>query len=119
MCTEGQVRELLERFLERTLEPRLRQQIEAGDIETQEDFEEFLLPAALMRGVIDEWESDVKAELGYAAMPPTSRECQGDDPLTPEGRERWLTELSTQLGITREQLSRMDVDEVFRRIREV
>ena len=117
MCSEGQLRDLLEQFLERTLEPRLRQQVEAGDIETQEDFEEALQPAVLLRGVIDEWESDVKSGLGYETMPPTCRDGKEYDPLTHEGRERWILELSAQLGVTREQLSKMDLDEIFQRIR--
>jgi hypothetical protein len=92
--------------------------VEAGDVETQEDFEDALLPAALLRGVIDEWESDVKAELGYETMPPTCRDGKEYDPLTPEGRERWLAGLGTQLGLTREQRSKMDLAEIFRRIRD-
>jgi hypothetical protein len=40
------------------------------------------------------------------------------DPLTPEGRERWLTDLCTELDVTREQLGKMDLDAIFRRIRD-
>jgi hypothetical protein len=118
MSSECQLRDLLEEFLERTLEPRLRQQLEAGDIASQFDFDEALLPTALLRGVIDEWESDVKAELGYEALPVMCRGGDEHDPLTPQGRERWLTDLCTQLDVTREQLGKMDLDEIFRRIRD-
>jgi hypothetical protein len=117
MFSESQTREVLERFLERVLEPRLRQAVEAGEIATQADFDEALLAAALLRGVLDEWESDVKAELGYDALQPM---CGNDglcEPLTPEEHAKWLADVATELGVTPEQLSTMELSEIFRRIR--
>lgn len=91
MCSEGEVRDLLEQFLERVLELRLRRHVEAGEIETQEDFDEALLPAALLRGVVDEWESEVKTELGYETMPTTCCGVPEPYPLTPEDRRALIS----------------------------
>lgn len=117
MSAEDRLAQALEQYLEDILEPRLRRQLRAGDIATQEDFDDALLPVAALRGVLDEWEADIRAELGYDALPTSRDTGEEHDVLTPEGRERWIAELSEQLGVTREQLSQMDLDEVFRRIR--
>jgi hypothetical protein len=119
MDSEIELRDLLEQFLERSLEPRLRKQLEELETVTQADFDELLLPASLLRGVIDEWEHDVKVELGYDALPLTFCEDAAGLPLTPDDRERWVAELSAQLGVTRERLGKMDLEEIFRRIREL
>jgi hypothetical protein len=119
MDSEIELKDRLEQFLERSLEPRLRRHLEELEIATRGDFDELLLPASLLRGVIDEWEHDVKVELGYEALPLIFCEEAARPPLAPDDRERWIAELSAQLGVAREQLGKMDLEEIFRRIREV
>jgi hypothetical protein len=118
MPSESQLRELLEQFLDQVLEPRVRSLIESGEIETQADFDDALLPAAALRGTIDEWESDLKAALGYEAMPSAPQETVSGF-SSPEEREAWLAEVCSQLEVTREQLASMDLDAIFRKIREL
>jgi hypothetical protein len=118
MPTEHDIIPLLEQFLEQELEPRLRSQVESGEIATQADFDEALLPVAAVLGTIEEWMTDLKSGLGYEAMPPTAPQ----DPLASFAddaqREAWIAEVCEQLEITPEQLAELDLDAVFRSIRQ-
>ncbi|MCH5373621.1 MAG: hypothetical protein JJ992_06565, partial [Planctomycetes bacterium] len=60
MHTEDDVRRVMEEFLERTLEPRIRHQFQSGEIVTQEDFDDALSCIAGFQGVLAEWEDDLK-----------------------------------------------------------
>ena len=117
MPSEQHVRELLEQFLEQVLEPRIRSLVESGEIESQADLDEALLPAEVLRGTIDEWESDLKTALGYESMPLASEEAVGGF-SSPAEREAWIADLCERLEVTRDQLARMDLDGIFRKLSE-
>ena len=118
MPSENQIRELLEQFLEQVLEPRIRGLVESGEIESQAEFDDALLPVAALQGTIDEWAADLKTALGYTSMASTHRE-DADRFSSPAERDAWVAEVCEQLDVTREQLANMDLDAVFRRIREL
>ncbi len=117
MRSEIEIREQLEAFLEQVLEPRVRRLMELGEIKAKVDLDDALHPLETLRGVIDEWEFDLKAELGYESMSATSGENPGEF-SSPTERAAWLRQLCEQLEVTQEQLADMDLEDVLRRIRE-
>jgi hypothetical protein len=116
MPPEQQLIQLLEQFLEQELEPRIRSQVQSGEIETRADFDDALLPAAALLGTIEEWTTDLKTSLGYGAMPTTATSDTATGFANDAQREAWIAEVCEQLEVTREQLAEMDPDTVFRSI---
>ncbi len=116
MPPEQQIVQLLEQFLERELEPRIRSLVESGEIGTRAYFEEALLPAAALVGTIEEWTTDLKASLGYEAMPLTATPDTASGFASDAQREAWIAEVCEQLEVTREQLGDINPDTVFRNI---
>ena len=117
MPSQQQALETLERFLEQVLEPRIRSLLDSGEIATQADFDEALLPAAALQGAIDEWAADLKAALDYETLPATAAQDTTAGFASAAEREAWVAEVCEQLDVTRDQLADMDAEAVLRRIR--
>jgi len=70
--TEHEIVGLLRGYLQETLEPQIRERVESGDIASQEELDDALV-TAMLRGLIEQWESELKEELGYNDMPEVRR----------------------------------------------
>jgi len=123
--TEHEITGLLREYLEETLEPQIREKVLSGGIASQEELDDALATVAL-RGLIDQWESELKEELGYNDIPEVSKATEGKvgrdwaeeerrvANMTPEERERKLAEFQDE----HPEYSGMSVEDIFAKIRE-
>jgi len=123
--TEHEIVGLLKEYLEVNLEPEIRERVESGDIASQEELDDALLSATL-RGLIEQWESVLREEVGYNDMPelPKATEWEMEREwaeeeerlanMTPQEREQKLVEFQDE----HPEYAGMSVEDIFAKIRQ-
>ena len=123
--TEHEITGLLKEYLKETLEAQIREKVESGDIASQREFDASLVTVVLRR-LIEQWESDLKENLGYSDMPEARRvteraleqewaEQEGRIAhMTPEKREQKLAEFQDE----HPEYAGLSLTDIFTKIRE-